>query len=360
MKALITTNTLYSRIANLALQKNLTTTRAQWKDVPTPEISDNEILVKVRAVALNATDFKHIDGISPPDSIVGCDFAGEVYKVGKGAASLWNVGDRVAGAVHGGLFPDRGSFAEYLKTDADLAWKIPETVDNAAATTYGVSAVTAVLALCGRLDFPKIETLLEPTGESGKGTLFVYAGSTSAGLSVIQLAKAFGWKVVTTASPHSFDLVKSFGADAVYNYRDANVGAEIAKAHPEIKFAVDCFSEGKSTKTCDTVIAKNGGQVVTLLPSTKPTTPSIKHELIMAYTLFGHEFQWLPPVGPKFPANPSDRDLLARFYKVLPRLTNILKPMPTTREPGGFDGILPSLDKLREGKVSGGKLVVEI
>ncbi|KAL1643592.1 hypothetical protein SLS61_009220 [Didymella pomorum] len=360
MKALITTNTLYSRVANLALHKNFTTTRAQWKDVPTPEISDDEILVKVRAVALNATDYKHIDGISPPNCIVGCDYAGEVYKVGKGAANLWNIGDRVAGAVHGGLFPDRGSFAEYLRTDADLAWKIPETMDNAAATTYGVSAVTAVLALCGRLGFPKVDTLLEPTGGNKRGTIFVYAGSTSAGLSIVQLAKAFGWKVVATASPHSFDLVKSFGADAVYNYRDANVGAEIATAHPEIKLAVDCFSEGKSTKTCDTVIAKNGGQVITLLPSAKPGTPSIKHELIMAYTVFGRDFQWLPPIGPKFPANPSDRDMLAQYYKILPQLTNILKPLPITRELGGFDGILPSLNKLREGKVSGGKLVIEL
>jgi NADPH:quinone reductase-like Zn-dependent oxidoreductase len=147
MKALITTNSLYARIANLTLQKNLTSKRAQWKDVPTPEISDNEILVKVHAVALNATDYNHVDAISPPNCIVGCDYAGEVYKVGSGAAKLWNVGDRVAGAVHGGLYPNRGSFAEYLRTDADLAFKTPETIGDATATTYGVSAISAVLAL---------------------------------------------------------------------------------------------------------------------------------------------------------------------------------------------------------------------
>ncbi|KAF1931100.1 GroES-like protein [Didymella exigua CBS 183.55] len=359
MKALITTNTLYSRVANLALHKNLTTMRAQWKDVPIPAVSDNEILVKVHAVALNATDFKHIDAISPPNCITGCDYAGEVYKVGKGVSKLWSVGDRVAGAVHGGLYADRGSFAEYLKTDADLAWRIPETMEDAVATTYGVSAVTAVLALCGRLGFPKVETLLEPNCGNETGTIFVYAGSTSAGLSVIQLAKAFGWKVVTTTSPHSYDLVKSYGADAVFDYRDKNIGLEIAKAHPDIKIAVDCYSEGKSTKTCDVVLGSKGGQVITLLPSTKPTLPSIKHELIMAYTVFGHEFQWLPPIGPKFAVVQSDRDMLARFYEALPQLTDVLRPLPVAREARGMDAILPGLDKLREGKVSGSKLVIE-
>ena len=135
-----------------------------------------------------------------------------------------------------------------------------------------------MLALCGRLGFPDIETLSErnrePTTQSG--TIFVYAGSTSAGLSTIQLAKVFGWKVVTTASPHSFDLVKSYGADAVYNYRDEDVGSQIAASHPGIKVAVDCFSEGKSTKVCDTVLGPYGGQVITLLPSTKPSAPSVK------------------------------------------------------------------------------------
>jgi hypothetical protein len=86
--ALITGNTLCSRVVNLALGKNLTGSRALWKDVPVPEISFNEILVKVRAVALNATGFKHIDAISPPDYNAGCDCACEVYKVGKGASQF--------------------------------------------------------------------------------------------------------------------------------------------------------------------------------------------------------------------------------------------------------------------------------
>ena len=112
MKALETSNNLLSRVANLTLGKNLNSNQAQWKDVPVPTITDNEILIKVRAVALNPTDAKHIDAISPPGCNVGCDFVGEVSKVGNNPVKSWKAGDRVGGAVHGGLYPDRGAFAE--------------------------------------------------------------------------------------------------------------------------------------------------------------------------------------------------------------------------------------------------------
>jgi hypothetical protein len=81
--------------------------------------------------------------------------------------------------------------------------------------------------------------------------------------------------------------------------------------------------------------------------------------MIMAYTLMGHAFQWLPPIGPKFPAILSDREALVRFYANIPKFTKTLKPVPVTIEAGGMDGILPGLDKLRHGKVSGGKLVAK-
>lgn len=359
MKALVSNRHLLSRLASISVGKSFSK-GVNLREIPVPAISDNEILVKVHAVALNPTDFKHIDAISPPDCIIGCDFAGEITKVGKTAASSWNVGDRVAGAVHGGLYPDRGAFAEYLRTDSDLVWKIPDDMDATTASTYGISAVTAMQALHARHGLPRPGEHLNENKEPGTAapTIFIYAGSTAAGLFAVQLAKAAGYTVVTTASPHSFDLVRSHGADVVFDYHDPQVIEKILQNYPNISVALDCFSAGKSTDICDAIIAGQGGKVVVLLPVAKPKTEGVEHELIMSYTLFGLPFQWLPPIGPKFGAIPSDRQALVSFYATLPELTKKIRPPPIQIEGKGFEAILTGLEKLRLGKVSGKKLVV--
>lgn len=357
MKALVANRMLPSRVLNLVLNKP-SGPGGQVTDVSKPTTTADEILVKVRFVALNPTDFKHLDIISPPGSIIGCDYAGEVAEVGANSSKTWKVGERVAGTVHGGLYPDRGSFAEYLKVDADLAWHIPAEVSDADATTYGVSAVTAVLTLNIRLGLPWPDDVSNPPATSSE-QIFIYGGSTSAGLFHIQLAKAAGYTVITTASPHSQDLVKSYGADAVFDYNSASVAQDIVKEYPAISKAVDCYSEGQSIKISAEVVKGKGGKVMTLLPNSNPKVPGVTVEMVLAYTMLGRPFQWLPPVGPKYAANPDDRQGLVRFYSHLPQLTKWLKPLPVTISEDGFDGILAGLDKLRQKQVSGTKLVVK-
>lgn len=362
MKALVSKPHLLSRLATLALGKTIGGSAAEFTDVPEPVISPNEILVKVHAVALNPTDHMHIDAVSPPGSIIGCDYAGEVFKVGSNAVKAWSVGDRVAGVVHGGISPERGAFAEYLKIDSDLAWKVPDDVDDAAATTFGVSAATAMLALNARLGLPYPGEKQDTQRQHTAPVIFIYAGSTAAGLFTVQVAKLAGCTVVTTASPHSTDLVKSYGADAVFDYHDPDVATAITKQYPNISIAVDCFSKGKSFAISDEVLRNSKGKLITLLQPPKPKYPGVEHELILAYTLFGHPFQWLPPIGPKWPALPDDRKALARFFASLPQLVSDkkLRAPPIFLEEGGWNGILTGLDKLRAGKVSGGKIVVKL
>lgn len=360
MEALVSNRSIFTRLINVSRSKAIGGQGGRVEnDVPVPIISPDQILVQVKAVALNPTDFKHLDAISPPHSIIGCDYAGVVHQVGAAAKTAWRVGDRVAGVVHGGLYPDKGAFAEYLKVDADLAWKVPESVGDTDAATYGVSAVTAVLNLNVRHGLPFIDT-----NGNGKLTqaeaILIYAGSTSVGLFQIQIAKAVGYTVVTTASPRSFDLVRGYGADAVYDYKSPTVAADIVKDYPNITKAVDSFSEGGSTSICAQVLECNGGKVVTLLPNGKSSTPGVTYEMVMAYTAFGLPFQWLPPVGPKFETRPVDREAAVRFYKQLPQILHIIKPIPTIEQKPGFEGIFEGLNKLRAGQVVGGKLVVKL
>lgn len=75
--------------------------------------------------------------------ITGCDFAGTVIESNAGDSASVQVGDKVAGFVHGGMFEDQGSFAEYVKADADLVVKVPEGVELERASSVGISGYTA-------------------------------------------------------------------------------------------------------------------------------------------------------------------------------------------------------------------------
>ena len=84
-----------------------------------------------------------------PGSVLGCDFSGIVAKVGKNVTSP-KVGDHVAAFVHGAAFADEGAFAEYVKTPADLVWRVPDnTLSHEEASTLGCAYVAhAVLLVC--------------------------------------------------------------------------------------------------------------------------------------------------------------------------------------------------------------------
>lgn len=306
------------------------------------------------------TDHKHIDLLGKPGSILGCDYAGIVHRVGAQAKGGWSVGDRIAGVTHGGIYPDRGSYAEYLKIDGDLAWKIPANVSDETASTFGVSATTAMQALHLVLGFPWPDN--QPPNTGTRGTILVYSGATSASIFAIQLAKIAGYEVVTTCSPRSNGLVKGYGADAVYDYRDPKALEAIVAAYPRLNLAFDGFSEGESNKFCCQAVAPNKGTVVSLNPMAKPSVKEVTLRPIIMYTLFGRQFGLLQPIGPKFAASPEDRAGLAKFYALLPGLieSGSLRPPPIQEQGTGFDKIAPGLDLLRQGKVPGRKLVVRL
>ncbi|KAF4630755.1 hypothetical protein G7Y89_g7387 [Cudoniella acicularis] len=364
MEALVATRGVLSRAISAVSSKPIGQ-GCEVKRIPLPIVSDRQILVNVHAVALNPIDFISIDRLAPRGSVVGCDYAGEVAEVGKNAPSSWKVGDRVAGFLHGGHYSDRGSFCKYLTIDGDLAWRVPDGLGYEEASTYGVAAATAMLGLSVHLGIPLLDTpstdlTTQPQATESRGTVLIYSGSTSVGLFAIQLAKRSGYTVVTTASPHSFDLVKKYGADSVFDYRSKTAAQDISKAFPNITQAFDCISKGASTEFCAQVLEKNGGKIVTLLDQGKSKTKGVEYKFIVIFTALGEAFGWLPPIGPSFPASPSDRDALVRFYADLPSYGDVVKPPPLRVLGSGFDKILTGLQDLRGGKVSGQKLVVKL
>lgn len=260
--------------------------------------------------------------MSPPGAIHGFDFAGIVVAVGEDLADpARKVGDLVAGMVHGGSSPDKGSFAgtscpsialrrtpysldlqnlpvaiEYLRVASDLVWLVPKSVSLREAAGVTATFATAAQSLFNKLDLPyPIKSNAETSKGAQQSWILIYGGSSSVGLFAVQLAKFAGYNVVATSSPRNFDLVKEYGADVVVDYHDAEAAIQEIKeaTSSTLTVALDCISEADSAVICVKSLAGDGNRTVVQVgaPSEAATQlateRNVKLDRVMAFTLFG-------------------------------------------------------------------------
>ncbi|KAJ1302582.1 hypothetical protein OPQ81_002899 [Rhizoctonia solani] len=340
----------------LLIQKDKT---VQIEEVPVPTLDSNEVLIQVHSIAQNPTDWKHAEN-APPGNIIGCDFAGTVIKLGSDSITRVKVGDTVSGFVHGGIYKDRGAFAQYAKADAELVWKFPTSVLSfEQATTMNCALWTSIQAFYNRMG------LAEPSsGPERDEWILIYGGSSSLGLFSTQLAKLSGYKVVTTVSPKNFDLLKSLGADVLIDYKSSDVVGQVQKATGNtLRFAFDTVCNATTQAICAKSLAPapegdKPGKVVVVQPPNKDAQALrndvvIQHTLI--YTALGREFG-------NFPASPHDREHMASWIPKLEELaaTGKVKPNPVKLWPGGMAAVNDGFQYMRQGKVSAEKIVYNI
>ncbi|GAA6040361.1 hypothetical protein JCM8097_007575 [Rhodosporidiobolus ruineniae] len=335
--------------------------RTELRDLPTPEPAQGEVLVKNKAVALNPTDWKHRDFITPPGAWLGCDFAGVVEKVGAGVTDV-KEGDRVAAFVHGGLWEGEGSFAEYVKAQASLVWKVPESVSfEEASAAGGIGPWTAIQALYFRL---KLAHPSSPTKNAEP--VLVWGGSTSVGLYAVQLLKLSGYTVIATASEKNFGVVKDYGADAVYSYSDPEVSQNIAKDYPTLSQALDTISEKGTTVSIAKAFSGGSGKghVVTLLPvkddGLKEFEGKVVVEPTLVYTVLGVPFNMM---GHDYPKMDDDKKQMEEWLAgPIPELfaAGKLRSNPLLKREGGLEKLPEGLDYLKAGKNSAQKLVYSL
>jgi NADPH2:quinone reductase len=189
-----------------------------------PQPTGSQVLVKVAAVSVNPIDTYVRNGTVKMDLpwpfIVGCDLAGTVEAVGP-AAKRFHVGDRVWCSSQG-VLGRQGTFAEYAAVDECWLHATPDGVSNETAAACALVALTAHLGL--------VRDAVLKSGE----TLFVNGGTGGVGSMVVQMAKAIGARVITTAG--SAEKVKTcyeLGADLAINYKTDDVPARVRE------FAVD-------------------------------------------------------------------------------------------------------------------------
>jgi 2-desacetyl-2-hydroxyethyl bacteriochlorophyllide A dehydrogenase len=223
----------------------------QLKEVPKPTPKDHEILLRIKATAVNSGDVRlrkadpfavrlFFGLLKPKVNMLGSVFSGEVESVGK-QVKRFIVGDEVFG--HTDL--SFGAYAEYicLPEGGSLALK-PAEISYHEAAVIPFGGVTALHFLKRALIKPNQKVLI--VGASG-----------AVGSAAVQLAKSFGAIVTAVCSTTNIDLVKSIGADNVIDYtkEDFTQNEEI---YDLIFDAVKTISISRSLKS----LAKNGIMVL--------------------------------------------------------------------------------------------------
>jgi len=175
----------------------------EGREVPSP--GAGEVLVKVAAAGVNRPDVMQRKGLYPPpkgaSDIPGLEIAGEVIALGPDV-KRWKLGDKVTALVAG------GGYAQYCPVHETNALPLisPLTLVEAAAIPETFFTVWHNVFERGALQ----------RGE----TLLIHGGSSGIGTTAIQLAKAFGAKVITTAgSPEKCEACRNLGADVAVNYK---------------------------------------------------------------------------------------------------------------------------------------------
>ena len=172
---------------------------------PLPQPAEGEVLVKVAAAGVNRPDVAQRQGNYPPPKgatdIPGLEIAGEVVALGTGVRR-WKLGDKVMALVVG------GGYAEYCPAHESHCLPVPA----------GLSMVEA--AAIPETFFTVWHNTFERGSLAAGETLLVHGGSSGIGTVAIQLAKAFGARVVTTAgSAEKCEACRKLGADVAINYK---------------------------------------------------------------------------------------------------------------------------------------------
>jgi len=231
-------------------------------DLPQPKPNERQVLVKVRAVAVNPVDTYIRSGKYPMSLtmpyVIGCDLAGVVEAVGENVTKFQK-GDRVWGSNQG-LLGRQGTFAEYAAVDECWLYPTPDNVSDQDVVATALVGITAHLGLFRDAQLK--------VGEK----LFVGGASGGVGLCVIQMARAIGASVFAAASSKErVKLCKEFGANAAVNYKTDDIDAAL-----ETFGQIDVWFETRREHDFDMAVkhmAQRGRMVVMAGRDSRPKFP---------------------------------------------------------------------------------------
>ena len=204
-----------------------------WSDVEKPSPNENEILIKIYAVALNRADLLQRNGTYPsPEgwpAWMGLEVSGVIEDMGEKAKneSGKKIGDKVCALLGG------GGYAEYVCAPYGMVMRMPENLTFEEAAALPEAYATCYLNLFYEGHLKEGQTAFIPAGASGLASV------------AIPMAKSFGARVITSVlSDEIAEKIKGLGADVIINSSKQNTAdvlrAEEEKGHP-VNMAMDCL-----------------------------------------------------------------------------------------------------------------------
>jgi NADPH:quinone reductase-like Zn-dependent oxidoreductase len=222
--------------------------KAEIEEIPIPEISDHEVLVKVKAAAVNHLEMLNMTGsvklIQDYDMplTIGNELTGIISEVGK-SVSEFKKGD----AIYTRLPLEKiGAFAEYVAVDAKAIWYLPENLDFVTGAAAPLTGLTAYQGLHEELN-----------AKAGQ-TVFIPGGSGSFGQMAVPIAKAMGLTVIVSGNPSAREQILAAGATQYIDYTKENYW-EVLK---EVDFVIDTLGAAEFDRELS--IIKPGGRLLSL------------------------------------------------------------------------------------------------
>ncbi len=222
-------------------------------ELPKPSPNGHDLLVAVKAVAVNPVDVKvraPREEVEEAPRVLGWDASGVVEAVGENV-TLFKPGDEV---FYAGDITRPGSYAEYQLVDERIVGHKPKTLTYAEAAALPLTTITAYESFFDRLGIDR------NGGDAGQSVLIIGAGG-GVGSIGIQLAKAAGLTVIATASrPETSRWVTELGADHVINHRES-MAPQVRRLGFKHVDHIAIFNDMRHWETAVELIRPQGGIV---------------------------------------------------------------------------------------------------
>ncbi|KAL0059590.1 hypothetical protein AAF712_013641 [Marasmius tenuissimus] len=315
------------------------------RNIPSP--ADGEILIEIKAVALNPLDWKIQETgayVQSYPAILGTSIAGNVVQLGEGAEGF-SVGDRVL--FQGSLENDLAGFQQFTKVSVEIAAKIPENLSYSQAASIPSGLATAAVGLFWTNNGAGLNPNFDKNVQYPDQAAVVIGGASSVGQYALQLLKFGGFSpIIAYASGHHTNFLKRLGATHIIDRKSAaiqDLPTEVKKiTDSPVKVVYDAVSQADTQEAGYNTLAEGGDLVILLATQVKNVVESKRVR---------HIFGSVQPA----PNRPFGRALFKNLTQFLEDGT--IMPNAVEEILDGLAGIPAGLERLKKGQVSATKLI---